>query len=368
MVASTTPNRIFQFISGPAKVVGLVVTVLAVVLLALASWPLSSTPIWIDVRSHFVTFLLREPTSLWHGKPVSKSIIDGLFEVQFSHSSHVREPLLDSDEELQISVQPGIAKPANCHQEKGHEVFGMPFVGIRSVDGQITMSLDQHNNALVLDMENAAPLVVITGKGQFSLMWDSGCHVIGAAEVGKVHARGRDDVRIKIWLDKSASPVLVDSVIPLSELQFMDVLSTEGEGGTTRRPRSGIIEGNIYFEEFSKRKLPLRANIPLSILVPDVSLASLQIDRSSFRVRAFGNATEVRTGFGNYMINHMPTVLEWLSSRHSIVLAWTALVLIIGAAAAVLRSMVGLKKWTRETQEPIMLNSTDQNVIEREDR
>jgi len=95
------------------------------------------------------------------------------------------------------------------------------------------------------------------------------------------------------------------------------------EGGqTVARTVSTVQGGALYFEEINGRERRLRSGDGIRFGWSHGMLRTAQMDDGHVRVQFRGRVRGMSTGAVESRTDLMPTLLEWLSARHGLVLLW----------------------------------------------
>ncbi len=108
---------------------------------------------------------------------------------------------------------------------------------------------------------------------------------------------------------------------------------------TSIRSISTLLSGTLYMDSLNSEQRVLRAGEAIRFEDSLGEVRRLSIEAHPISLQYQGAVRGMTTGFGETRTDLMPTVLEWLRTRHGISLLWGATLYVFGMVAAVLRWM-----------------------------
>lgn len=130
------------------------------------------------------------------------------------------------------------------------------------------------------------------------------------------------------WHDEPTGQIVSDLSIDRLSLSHIEHFAAGPQD--LSRPVSSIVKGTLYFESLDGQPLSLRPSETVDIGVSRGDLLGLNVGRTTISFVFRGRVHTLRVGAGASTRNVMPTLLDWLRSRHSIWLLWGAVVYLFG--------------------------------------
>lgn len=106
---------------------------------------------------------------------------------------------------------------------------------------------------------------------------------------------------------------------------------------TLIRPASTILSGMIHYESLDGQTKSLRRGQLVNIGWCSGVIELLRADEGNLVVRFWGRVRGLETGWGETSRSLMPTLLDWLHSRHGVSLFWGGAVYLSGLFMAIFR-------------------------------
>jgi hypothetical protein len=125
------------------------------------------------------------------------------------------------------------------------------------------------------------------------------------------------------------------SPIPAGSLRFVRI-DRFAQSGQTFVPQVPTIQsGTLYYEAIDGRARPLRPGEGLYLTWSEGEIRDLRLDEDGVSLRFHGRVSGMSTGSSEARRSLMPTLLEWLRTRHGLELLWVSTAYAVGLFATV---------------------------------
>jgi hypothetical protein len=120
-------------------------------------------------------------------------------------------------------------------------------------------------------------------------------------------------------------------------LNFEQIVQFGTDEAPIERRLSSMQAGTLYFVALKDRKHTLRRGEWLELTDAEGEIRELTLGPDGIHMRFYGRANNVIVGIGAYRRSLMPSLLEWLKTRHGVVLFWSTSLYVLSQIIVIFR-------------------------------
>jgi hypothetical protein len=157
---------------------------------------------------------------------------------------------------------------------------------------------------------------------------------IGPRQYRLVVIRDRDEVKLELTV--SGSLQCNHSAGAVCDFEHGATITAFPTADTVRRI-STIRSGKVFFETLGGKEHQLRALQRLDVEGARGVIRQLDLGESAINLNFVGVVSEIKTGASTRKKDLMPTLLQWVLARKTLVFLWSALVALVALGNAVVK-------------------------------
>jgi hypothetical protein len=290
-----------------------VLAAVAVMVLVLATLARTPSTVAIDAKSSSVTFVLDRR------QPVVPMLLVDSVSIDGAERLHIDEGITSTPTTLASEGGESQAIEVRRLEPDGTITLGRLEMAQGS---RIALRGDATEFELQLRAEAAAFTIDLVAQGG-TLEWRGGSRDLprGTSTIIRADVGTHAPVILRLRLAKGRE-VAIDAAV--SALSFLHESELATDAGTVTMRESTVESGTLTFLDVDRPPLAFRRHQRVDLDGVEGHVRATNPGTGTVAIEFDGSARDVQIGFRDETRSIMPSVLEWLRSRHGIVMWWTS--------------------------------------------